>query len=41
MTLKTKRLILRPIRMSEAPLYFAYSSLPEVSFGIALVAARR
>ncbi len=37
MTLKTKRLILRPIRMSEAPLYFAYSSLPEVNFALGML----
>lgn len=32
MILKTKRLILRPIRLDEAPLYFENASRPEVNF---------
>ena len=36
MILTTKRLILRPIRMSEAPLYFEDASDPEICFAAGL-----
>lgn len=37
MILTTKRLILRPIRMSEAPLYFENASRPEVNFSLGML----